>query len=349
MEKLDFSSDYLEGCADPIMERLVATNHEKSEGYGLDCHSLRAQRLIKDACGTPDAEVFFLVGGTQTNEVAISALLAPWEGVIAATSGHIAVHEAGAIEAGGHKVLELPGHDGKLAAADVDEFMRLWEKDGNRDHMVQPALIYISEPNEYGLLYSKAELEALRTVADAHHLKIYCDGARLAYALAAPENNVTLEDLAHLTDAFYIGGTKCGALFGEALVFPHPELAPHFFTFVKQRGALLAKGRLLGVQFEAFFEDGLYGRIGKPAIAQAREISSAFEEAHIALAHPTQTNQVFPVLSDSQAELLGEVTLASFWEKPDEDHTIVRLATSWATTDEDADALVRALASGILA
>ena len=227
--------------------------------------------------------------------------------------------------------------------------MRLWEKDGNRDHMVQPALIYISEPNEYGLLYSKAELEALRTVADAHHLKIYCDGARLAYALAAPENNVTLEDLAHLTDAFYIGGTKCGALFGEALVFPHPELAPHFFTFVKQRGALLAKGRLLGVQFEAFFEDGLYERIGKPAIAQAREISSAFEEAHIALAHPTQTNQVFPVLSDSQAELLGEVTLASFWEKPDEDHTIVRLATSWATTDEDADALVRALASGILA
>ncbi|MGN0070704.1 MAG: threonine aldolase family protein [Atopobiaceae bacterium] len=349
MEKLDFSSDYLEGCEDSIMERLVATNHEKSAGYGLDEHSLHAQRLIKYACGTPDAEVFFLVGGTQTNEVAISALLAPWEGVIAATTGHIAVHEAGAIEAGGHKVLELPGHDGKLAAADVDEFMRLWEKDGNRDHMVQPALIYISEPNEYGLLYSKAELEALRKVADAHGLKIYCDGARLAYALAAPENDVALEDLAHLTDAFYIGGTKCGALFGEALVFPRPELVPHFFTFMKQCGALLAKGRLLGVQFEAFFEDGLYGRIGRPAIAQARRISSAFEEAHISLAHPTQTNQVFPILSDSQAKLLGEVALASFWEKPDEDHTVVRLATSWATKDEDAEALVRALRSGILA
>ncbi|MFU0812009.1 MAG: hypothetical protein ACFWTL_10235 [Atopobium sp.] len=225
-EKLDFSSDYLEGCADAIMDRLVATNHEKSAGYGLDEHSLHAQQLIKSACKAPSAEVFFLVGGTQTNEVAICALPAPWEGVICATSGRIAVHEAGAIEAGDHKVPAIPGHDGKLAAGDVDEFMRLWEKDGNRGHMVQPALICISQPDEYGLIYTKAGLEALRSVADARHLKICCDGARLAYALAAPENDDTLEDPAHLTDAFFIGGTKCGALFGEALVFPKPELVP---------------------------------------------------------------------------------------------------------------------------
>lgn len=348
MEKLDFSSDYLEGCADPVMERLVRTNREKSAGYGLDGHSEHARELIRAACGAPEAEVHFLIGGTQVNEVAIFSLLAPCEGVIAATSGHISVHEAGAIEAGGHKVLELLGHGGKIAATDLDQYMTLWEKDGNRDHMVQPALVYISQPNEYGLLYSRAELEALRRACDAHGLRLYVDGARLAYALGAPENDVTLADLARLADAFYIGGTKCGTLFGEALVFPRPGTVRHFFTIAKQRGALLAKGRLLGVQFEAMFEDGLYGRVGQAAVAQACRISRAFEDAGCELAHPTQTNQVFSVLTDEQERRLGEVALASFWEKPDLGHTVVRLATSWSTTDTDVAALVRELESGVL-
>ncbi|MGN0075671.1 MAG: threonine aldolase family protein [Parafannyhessea sp.] len=348
MEKLDFQSDYLEGCADPVMERLVRTNHERSAGYGLDAHCEHARELVREACAAPGAEVHFLVGGTQVNEVAIFSLLGPCEGVIAATSGHVSVHEAGAIEAGGHKVIELAGHDGKLAAADIDGYMTLWEKDGNRDHMVQPALVYISQPNEYGLLYLRAEFEELRRACDAHGLRLYVDGARLAYALGAPENDVTLPDLARLADAFYIGGTKCGTLFGEALVFPRPGTVRHFFTIAKQRGALLAKGRLLGVQFEALLEDGLYGRIGQAAVAQARRVSRAFEDAGCGLAHPTQTNQVFPVLTDEQAQRLGEVALASFWEKPDLGHTVVRLATSWSTTDAEVDALVSALGSGIL-
>ena len=247
-KRLPFASDYQQGAHPRILERLAAANMEANAGYGMDVHSEDARKLIRAACNAPQAEVHFLVGGTQANAVTIDALLAQWQGVVAASSGHVSVHEAGAIEACGHKVIQLPQRDGKLEAADVDALATSWEQDENREHMVMPGLAYISQPTEYGTLYSLRELTALRAACDKHDMRLYVDGARLAYALAAPSNDVTLADLARLADAFYIGGTKCGALLGEAVVFPKPGTCPHFFTLVKRRGALLAKGMVAGIQ-----------------------------------------------------------------------------------------------------
>ena len=338
--KLPFASDYQQGAHPSILARLVEVNLEANAGYGTDAHCERARTLIREACAMPEAEVHFLAGGTQTNAVAIGALLAPWQGVVAADTGHIAAHEAGAIEAGGHKVLAIPARNGKLAAADVAALALNWENDENHDHMVMPGLVYISQPTEFGTLYSRSELEALRHVCDAHALKLYVDGARLAYALASPSNDVTLADLARLTDAFYIGGTKCGALLGEALVLPKPDTAPHFFTLMKRSGALLAKGMLLGVQFECLFEDGLYLRIGRDAIAQAVRIADALAAAGCELAYPLETNQVFVAFDDGQLARLSDRVDMSFWERTPDGRTIMRLATSWATDDADVDALV---------
>ena len=276
--RLRFASDYMEGTHPAILQRLSEINFHKLDGYGQDEISEDAREKIRRACGAEDAGVYFLVGGTQTNATVIDALLKPWQGVIAAETGHIAVHEAGAIEWGGHKVLTLPQRDGKIQAEAVHACLEAYRADENREHTVMPGMVYLSQPTEYGTLYSLAELEAISAVCRGAGIPLYADGARLCYALACPANDVTLPDLARLCDAFYIGGTKCGALLGEAVVFPKKETAPHFFTIVKQHGALLAKGWVAGIQFGTLFTDGLYLRIGKPAIEAADRIRAALRE-----------------------------------------------------------------------
>ena len=343
---LHFASDYQEGAHPAIMERLVATNLEQSPGYGTDAHTARAAALIREACAAPEAEIHLLAGGTQANATVIGCALRPWQGVIAPGTGHISIHEAGSIEAGGHKVMELPATDGKISAAQVGAYVTGWEHDGNHDHMVQPGMVYLSQPTEYGTLYSLAELEALSAVCHAHEMSLFVDGARLAYALAVPENDVSLADLARLADVFYIGGTKCGCLFGEAVVIPRPGLIPRFFTQIKQRGALLAKGRIAGVQFEVLFEDvadPLYLRLGRVAIDTAMRIRAAIREADIPFALETPTNQIFITLDDDALERLGAQVEYSFWESAGPGFTTIRLATSWATREEDVDALVQVL------
>ncbi|MDD6462019.1 MAG: beta-eliminating lyase-related protein [Bifidobacteriaceae bacterium] len=339
--KVMLASDYQEGAHPSIIAKLAETNMMATEGYGFDAFSQHARHLIREACQCPGAEVQFLIGGTQTNATVLDCLLRQYEGVIAADSGHVSVHEAGAIEADGHKVLALPGMHGKLTADQVERLVMDFEADGNREHMVAPGVVYVSQPTEYGTLYSKAELTALSRVCHEHGMRLYVDGARLAYALASQENDVTLADLARLCDAFYIGGTKCGALLGEAVVVPNPSLIPHFFTLIKQHGALLAKGRLLGIQFECLFTDGLYGQIGKAADEKAQRIVEALRKRGITLYCPCPTNQVFFIVSNGQMAKLGEESVYSFWEKYDDAHTVIRYATSWATTDEQIDRIVK--------
>ena len=338
---LYFASDYQEGAHPAVLRALVETNLEHTAGYGEDPYCRSAREKICRACGCPEAAVYFLVGGTQTNATVIDALLRSYEGVVAAETGHIATHEAGAIEFGGHKVLTLPGRDGKLDAGDLRGYLEANRADGNRDHMVHPALVYLSQPTELGTLYSLGELTEIHRACRDFGLRLYVDGARLSYALASGENDVTLEDLCRLTDVFYIGGTKCGALLGEAVVARDPGVLDHFFPIIKQHGALLAKGRVLGVQFDALFTDGLYESIGRSAVAAADRIRAALEKAGIPQAFVCSTNQVFPLLEDSRAEALQQQVAASFWEKPDSAHTILRLAASWATTEEEVAALER--------
>lgn len=311
MARLEFASDYMEGCIPEILTRLTETNLEKSSGYGSDEHTARAAELIREACDAPDAEVHLLAGGTQTNRTVIGAMLKPWEGVIAAQTGHISVHEAGAIESLGHKVFELPQRDGKLRARDVEAAFHKYIVDGNRDHMPAPALVYISHPTETGTLYTRAELEAVTGVAHRYGARVFLDGARLAYGLGATKTDLTLADIARTCDAFYIGGTKCGALFGEAVVFPKPNTCPRFFTWMKQQGALLAE-----------------------------KLREGLKEKGYQLLFNSTTNQTFVKLPDDKYRTLSEKVGMSFWEKPDDNHTIVRLATSWATTEEDVDALL---------
>ena len=335
MSRLFFASDYQEGAHPSILERLCQTNLKKSAGYGTDEFCESARERIREACACPGAAVHFLVGGTQTNATVIDALLRPYQGVIAASSGHISLHEAGAIEFGGHKVLTVPHTLGKITGKEIRNYCENFWSDENHDHMVMPGLVYLSQPTEYGTLYTLEELSAIREVCDAYEIPLYVDGARLAYALACEKNDVTLPDLARLCDAFYIGGTKCGALFGEAVVLPDPGLIPHFFTMIKQHGALLAKGRLLGVQFDTLFTEDFYSRIGISAIRAADRMRTLFSEAGYQLAFDSPTNQVFVVLENSEMEKLSDRIEFSFWEKYDEDHSVVRFASSWATTEED--------------
>ena len=341
--RLYFASDYMEGAHPAIMQKLVETNLEKTVGYGLDPYTESAKEKIRTACNAPDADVFLLVGGTQTNATVIDALLKSYQGVVAAETGHIATHESGAIEFGGHKVLTLPQKDGKVRAAQIEKMVKDFYDDANYEHMVMPGMVYISQPTEYGTLYSKEELTEISKVCRANHLPLYVDGARLAYALASPENDVTLSDLAELCDAFYIGGTKCGALFGEAVVIPQKGLIPHFFTIIKQHGALLAKGRIAGIQFDELCTDGLYERIGKPAIDAAEPINEALKEFGYKLALDTPTNQIFCIVSNKVMEKIAQDVKFGFWEKYDETHSVIRFATSWATTMEDTQKLIRLL------
>lgn len=328
---IHLESDYMEGAHPEVLARLVETNALQSPGYGLDDWCAEARRKIRRAIGCPEAEIHFLVGGTQTNRTVIDALIRPWEGVLAAESGHIAQHEAGAIEAGGHKVLTLPHSQGKIAAGAVEEACARYRADENREHIVCPGMVYISHPTEYGTIYSLAELEALSAVCRKNHLPLFLDGARLAYALAARDTDVTLRDIARLCDAFYIGGTKCGLLFGEAVVFTREGLVSHFFSQVKQHGALLAKGRLLGVQFDTLFTDDLYLRLGRHAIDCAERLKKRLEALGVAFYLKTPTNQQFVALDDARAEAFGRQVGGGFWERTADGRTVFRLATSWAT------------------
>ena len=338
-----FQCDYTEGAHPAIMQRMIETNMEQTNGYGLDPYCDSARQKIKDLCECQDMDVHFLVGGTQTNTTVISAALRPYQGAVAAVSGHINVHETGAIEATGHKVLPLPSEDGKIAAAQVEEMCHAHWTDGSQEHMVQPGMVYISHPTEYGTLYTLEELTELSNVCRENHIPLYMDGARLAYALACSENQLTLADIARLCDIFYIGGTKCGALFGEAVVIPKPGLIPHFFTIIKQHGALLAKGRLLGIQFDTLFTDSLYEKVGAPAIQAADQIRKTLKEQNFSLCFGSPTNQVFCIVDDTLMTRLEKQVEFGFWEKYDDTHTVIRFATSWATTKEDVDALCNLL------
>lgn len=338
MEILRFDSDYMEGCHPAILENLQKINYEKKTGYGLDEISNSAKEKIRKACECPEAEVHFLVGGTQTNSIAISALLKPYESVISCSTGHITDHEAGAIESKGHKVIILPNYEGKISSDDIDSYMENFCNDENNQHMVKPGLVYISFPTEFGTVYELDELKSLRKVCDKYNLKLYLDGARLGYGLAASKS-VTLQNIASICDAFYIGGTKVGALFGEALIFTKKNLVSNFFTQIKQNGALLAKGWLLGIQFDTLFSDDLYFKISKNAVDMAQKLEKIFVSKGYKIFLDSPSNQKFFVLENSKYESLRKVLGFSFWQKYDENHTVVRFATSWATTQSQIDLL----------
>lgn len=340
---LSFLSDYTNGAHPEVLQRLYDTNAQTLPGYGVDPLCAAAADKIVRACQKEGAQVYFLAGGTQTNQVVIAAHLRSYEGVIAAASGHINAHEAGAIEYSGHKVLALPHHDGRLDADEVRAYLQAFYADGSYDHMVFPGMVYISQPTEYGTLYSKAQLQALHTVCNEYHIPLFVDGARLAYALTAPENDVSLPELAALCDVFYIGGTKVGALCGEAVVFPHGNMPKRFNTIVKQHGAMLAKGRLLGAQFDALFTDDLYFRIGRHVMEMAMRLKTLFAEKGYRFYLDSPTNQQFVVLdNDTLARLQSQVAF-TVWEPLDEAHTVVRFVTGWTTTQEELDALAALL------
>jgi threonine aldolase len=338
-----FACDYLEGCHEDVLKALCETNMEQQPGYGADRFSKEAVRKIREACHDSKASVWFLNGGTQTNQLIIDSLLQPYEGVLAAATGHVNVHEAGAIEAGGHKVLTLPTHDGKVAAADVAAYMQRFLADDNHDHMVFPGMVYISHPSEYGTLYTADELNRLSEVCRRNHLKLYLDGARLGYGLMADGTDVTLPLITRLTDAFYIGGTKAGALCGEAVVFPGGNEPAHFLTRMKQHGALSAKGRLTGVQFSVLFTDNLYGRICRHGIKMAQQIRQIFAEAGCRFYIDSPTNQQFVILTNEEIAALKQYVDFGFWEALDETHTVVRFASGWATTEDGIMQLRRAV------
>lgn len=341
--RLPFASDYMMGAHPAVLRALTESNLIPAAGYGEDQFCAAAREKIRAACACPEAEIHFLVGGTQTNAAVIDSLLRPYQGVLAPESGHIAVHEAGAIEYGGHKVLPLPSRNGKLCARDVERAVLSYRQDETREHTVMPAMVYISQPSELGTLYSLSELRALHEICRKYGLWLYADGARLAYALASPENDVSLPALAELCDIFYIGGTKCGALFGEAVVIPTPGLIPHFFTMIKQHGALLAKGRLLGVQFDALFTDSLYLTLGSFAVDAAIRLRHALREYGYELRFDSVTNQSFAVVDHDRKERLRETVNFSPWEPVDKNRSIIRFVTSWATTETELRALIALL------
>lgn len=340
---MHFDTDYMEGAHPDVMRRLLETNLEQTVGYGSDPYTQRAKDLIRKACGAPEAGVHFLVGGTQTNSTVIDGLLRQHEGVIAAETAHINVHESGAIEATGHKVLTLPQHNGKLEAEEVEKYITDFYRDETYEHMVPPGMVYISHPTELGTLYSLDELEKLSAVCRRANIPLYMDGARLGYGLAAENTEVTLTDIARLCDVFYIGGTKVGALFGEAVVAPDPKRLPHFFPLIKQHGALLAKGRLLGIQFETLFTDHLYDRMGKHAVRLALKLKEAFKSKGYKLQLDSPTNQQFVCLPNETIDRLLQHATFELWGPRGEKETVVRFVTSWATREEDVDAFIRLL------
>lgn len=337
---LSFACDYAEGAHEKVLARLLETNMEQLPGYGSDDYCEMAKEKIRKACNCPDAQIFFLVGGTQTNDVVIDSMLRRYEGVVAAKTGHVSVHEAGAIEHSGHKVLTLPEHQGKIDAGELETLLKEFWSDENYEHMVFPGMVYISHPTEYGTLYQEEELKQLSSVCRKYKIPLYMDGARLGYGLMSNETDVTLSKVAEYCDVFYIGGTKVGALCGEAVVFTKKNMPAYFLTTVKQHGALLAKGRVLGVQFDALFTDDLYFKISRHAIEMAEYMKEGLRKKGVPFYLDSPTNQQFVILENSRMEELQKEVAFSFWEKADENHTVIRLATSWATTKENIDRLL---------
>ena len=337
---ISFENDYAEGAHPAVLQCLIDTNLIQQPGYGNDCWCDSAKEKIRMACDAPEADIHFIVGGTQTNAVVIGTMLAPYEGVIAAETGHINVHEAGAIEYTGHKVLPIPQHDGKILADELEAYIARFYADGSHDHMVFPGMVYISHPTEYGTLYTREELTSISSVCRSYDIPLFLDGARLGYGLMSPGTDVDLPFLAQVCDVFYIGGTKVGALCGEAVVFPRNNAPKHFITMVKQRGAMVAKGRLLGVQFDALFTDDLYRTVSAHAIRLATKLKDGFRSKGYSLLLDSPTNQQYVILNKEQFARLGQDFKFCVWEPVDEEHTAVRFATSWATREEDVDTLL---------
>lgn len=343
MPDFHFDSDYMQLAHPKILEKMLTLKDESFPGYGLDEICRSAKEKIRSACGLPDAEIHFLIGGTQTNVITIDAILQPYQGVLSALSGHIGVHEAGAVEATGHKVLTLPSCDGKVEADDVDRYLSTFNADPNREHMVQPGLLYITHPTELGTLYSLAELESLSMTCHRYGLPLYLDGARLGYGLAADGTDVTLRDIARLTDAFYIGGTKCGALMGEAVVFTRRGLVSHFFTQIKRHNSLLAKGWIIGTQFDVLFTDNLYLEACRQGDLMAYRLKDGFRRKGIGLFADSPTNQQFVVLTTEQAERLSHIATFEEWQKLPDERIVARFVTSWHTAKDEVDRFLEAI------
>ena len=341
--KLPFASDYMHLCHPAILERMAATADTSNIGYGCDAICARAKEKIRQACRAPEAEIHFLIGGTQTNVVAIDAMIPPYQGVLAAETAHINVHESGAVESSGHKVLTLPSHDGKVWASDVEHFLAAFYADETWEHMVEPGMLYITHPTELGTLYTLEELTRLSEVCHDNHLWLYLDGARLGYGLAATGTDVTLADVARLCDAFYIGGTKVGALMGEAVVFPRPGVVKRFFTQIKRHNSLLAKGWTLGLQFDTLFTDNLYFDISRHAIRMAERLKDGVRGKCIELYADSPTNQQFIILPEAKAAALAEKVDCEVWARLDGGRLAIRLVTSWHTREEEVDQLLALL------
>ncbi len=340
---VSFESDYINGAHPEILKRIFETNGESLSGYGEDEYCEAAKEKIRAACSCPDAQVEFLVGGTQTNACVISTMLRDFEGVVAAKTGHVSVHEAGAIEYTGHEVLEIPQKNGKMNAKTLENYIEVFYADESAEHMMFPGMVYISYPTEYGTLYTKKELEDISAVCRRFNIPLYVDGARLGYGLMSRQCDITLADLAKIADVFYIGGTKVGALCGEAVVFTKNNRPQHFIHSIKKRGALLAKGRLLGVQFDTLFTDELYFRISAHAIEMAERLKKMIEAKGYEFFLDSPTNQQFIIIENEKLRKLREQVVVSYWEKYDDNHTVIRLATSWSTTDEDMEILEKIL------
>ena len=338
-----FNNDYSEGCHQKVLDALTATNMVQTFGYGEDEYCAAAAAKIKTLCGCEDVAVHFLVGGTQTNLTVIDAALRPHQGALCPVGGHINVHETGAVEATGHKVLPCPSDDGKITADQVRNAVLSHRADGSFEHMVQPKLVYISNPTEYGTLYSLSELEALAATCRELGLYLFMDGARMGYGLVAEGYDVTMADIARLCDVFYIGGTKVGALFGEAVVISNPALKEDFRYLIKQHGGMLAKGRLLGVQFDALMSDDLYFEISRHAVRMADKIRATLDELNVSHLVPGITNQIFPIFSDKCLEQLAKEFCFTEMERVSDTHRAIRFCTSWATKEENVDKLCDAL------
>ena len=336
---VSFECDYTEGAHEKILQRLVETNLEQTPGYGNDIYTQSAKDKIRQAIGKPEADVFFLVGGTQTNSTIIAAMLNSYEGAVSTTTGHINAHEAGAVEYTGHKVLTVPSHAGKMDAGELKEYLERFYNEPAYDHMVFPGMAYISFPTEYGTIYSKQEITDIHNVCRQYDIPLFIDGARLGYGLMSRESDVTLKDLADLCEVFYIGGTKVGALFGEAVVFPQGNAPKHFFTTIKAHGALLAKGRMLGLQFDTLFTDDLYLKIAGHAIDMAELLKEIFTEKGYKFFRNSPTNQQFVIMDNAKMEEISKKVRFELWEPYDESSSVVRFATSWATKKENVLAL----------
>ncbi len=336
---ISFTCDYIEGAHPEILNRLIETNMTQVEGYGEDPFCENARKRIRQATGCPDADVFFLVGGTQTNSTVIDAMLRRYEGVVAAETGHIAVHESGAVEFSGHKVITLPGHNGKMDPAELRHYLEHFHADPTWPHMVFPGMVYISFPTEYGTIYTRDELQAIKSICEDYEIPLFIDGARLGYGLMSPAADVDLKALAQLCDVFYIGGTKVGALCGEAVVFPRGNAPRQFFTIVKQHGALLAKGRLLGLQFDTLFTNNLYFNIARHAIDMAMDLKNMLAAKGFEFFIDSPTNQQFPILTQEQIDALEGQVAFEVWDRLPDGRFVTRFATSWATLSENLEVL----------